>query len=185
MNQREFLELLYTPLAGSIDVRAIAPDGPIRHRIVPTLTSALDEIDLGVRAGSNVYVGVATRRDPTSGAKTNLRVSRVLWIDRDFHEEGEPEAHQIALERFPLPPSLRVSSGGGEHDYWLLEEPYRLEAEAAVARSGLTARLILAGECGNGGCVGRHDEHSRTGDERKTHQTPEAGARRVHRGSPV
>jgi hypothetical protein len=95
--------------------------------------SAIEEISRGVE-GRNVYCGLATRRDSRNGKKENLRASGVLWVDVDFYEEEDSEVFAVALESFPLPPSLRVSSGGGEHLYWILEEPYFFSSTRATER---------------------------------------------------
>jgi hypothetical protein len=129
----DFLSIIHEGLPGLRDVRVIPPDGKASQCLHDTLDSALEAIDQGVRERCNVYVGIAMRRNQNlGGGKANLWAVRLLWIDRDFHSESDRKAHERALAAFPLSPSLRVSSGGGEHDYWLLEEPYSLNTPKAI-----------------------------------------------------
>src|SRR5689334_20018132 len=67
----------------------------------------------------NLYLGVATRRDASSGALENCRHLGALFADIDFKRTPEASARE-ALGRFVFPPSLVVHSGGGLHPYWLL-----------------------------------------------------------------
>jgi RepB DNA-primase from phage plasmid/CHC2 zinc finger len=73
---------------------------------------------------SDVYVGVLARRRRGGGRDAVVPDARVLWTDCDT-----PEAI-VALARFTPPPSLVVLSGSAanRHAYWLLSEPYAIEA---------------------------------------------------------
>jgi len=132
--QREtFLRALFDDLGGALDLRFIAPDGGLERIPVPSIKQALDLIRSREGRCENVYVGLATRRtasrDLGAGGGSNLLACRALWVDLDFGDdaEGDREAFEVKLDGLGLPPSMRVASGGGEHAYWLLREPVRLE----------------------------------------------------------
>ena len=144
-NQREhrelFLHTLFDEVPGKIEVRSFPLNGGApRQTFCTTIPEALDAVDRDCAAGCNVYLGMATRgsrvSDQTgrlSGGKDNLVAVRALWVDRDgLTEEGAREAYAIDLEQFPHRPSLRVDSGGGEHSYWLLEEPWLLDSPERI-----------------------------------------------------
>ena len=84
----------------------------------------------------NIYVGVAKRRDRTSGKKANLSGIYALWTDLDFKTAPEAECRK-RLAECPLPPSIIVATGGGFHVYWMLIEPLDAVTECALAESYL------------------------------------------------
>ncbi len=90
----------------------------------------------------NVYFGVATRRDCSSGALANCGALGALFVDID--STSAPEA-RARLYRFPLKPSIVVASGGGLHGYYLLREPIDLQAPGEAERAkSLLRRLARA-----------------------------------------
>jgi putative DNA primase/helicase len=139
---RIHLQALFDRVPDLIEVRAIL-DGTLPERSFhATIDSALVEIEKAAESKRNVYVGLATRRSNANGTRENLSSARALWADCDFKEEGDREAHEVALEGFPFPPSLRVFSGGGEHVYWILEEPFSLDTTESVKRFENTLKGI-------------------------------------------
>src|SRR5262245_49827974 len=78
--------------------------------------------------GPDVYVGVASRVDSSSGTLENCQHLGALFIDIDFKATPETDA-RARLERFPLAPSAVVRTGGGKHVYWFLREPMALGQE--------------------------------------------------------
>ena len=128
--QRAYLEALFRGLGGYIDVRTITPDGSVVRRTFSGVPAVERFLSNGVTDGSNVYVGTATRISNSvavgAGDKSQLHTGRVVFVDVDYKKEGDAEALATALKTFPFPPSMRVGSGGGEHVYWLLEEPFDL-----------------------------------------------------------
>ncbi len=93
----------------------------------------------------DVYVGIATRQDDTSGALANCLHLPALFVDLDFKTLPEAEArHRLATAR-PRP-SLFVASGGGLHVYWTLDTPIDLSVDAANAKTLLrrVARVLTA-----------------------------------------
>lgn len=80
-----------------------------------------------LRTGRQLFWGVATRKDDTSGKAANCLQLPAVWIDID---KLTPDVER-ALAMFPLQPSLTVATGRGRHAYWFLREPLDLtDAEA-------------------------------------------------------
>jgi hypothetical protein len=135
----EFLLTLFDNAPGVVELRAF----PSRQRIFAPrmdLFTLLAFIEAR-RETEDVYVGVATRRDETSGKLENCLALGAAYIDVDFKTTPEPAARQ-RLADFPCPPSLVVASGHGLHAYWLFREPSSLpEAERRIRE--LLERLAL------------------------------------------
>jgi putative DNA primase/helicase len=136
--RRVFLDALFGNVEGAIDVRLIEPDGPVKRIPCADREEAARVLREAADAECNIYTGVASRRTseatPGAGGKGNLLAASALWVDVDFEEPGARAALETLLRSFPFPPSLRVASGGGNHLYWLFEEPYELEDPAARER---------------------------------------------------
>jgi hypothetical protein len=133
---REFLEVIFTGVPGLIELRAIEVDGPAHAVFCDNINAAVDAVEKLALPDVNLYVAVATRRTKDSGKKENLRAVSAFWTDIDFKSDpqGERELLEIKLESFPLPPSLKVSSGGGAHLYWILRDAIELSAADTIAR---------------------------------------------------
>jgi hypothetical protein len=112
----DVLALLYQGSPGLIELRSITSSGATPRCFAPLGATALREF-LVQHATENLYLGVATRRDATSGALTNCAHLPALFVDVDYKTQAEPEA-RARLARCPLTPSLIVSSGGGLDVYW-------------------------------------------------------------------
>jgi hypothetical protein len=138
-----FLSALFAHAVGVIELRAI-----------PSKTQAFvargDERRLRdfvqAHAHENIYVGVATRRNSTSGALANCHELRALFVDLDFKHTPEADARR-RLREFPFHPSLLIHSGHGVHVYWVLREPLDLQTDSVQARA-LLRRLtrVLTGD---------------------------------------
>lgn len=74
--------------------------------------------ELIIRLGKqqDTYVGVLPRVK-RSGRGEAVEVGHLVWVDLD-----DAEAVQAA-DAFPIPPSMKLSSGNGEHRYWVLDSP--------------------------------------------------------------
>lgn len=131
---------LFRDLLGFIDVRSITSIGSVERTFHSTVEGALQQVENAASRNRNVYVGITERRSDAHGTKENLGFCRALWIDVDYKEEGDHETTNKLIESFPMPPSLRVRSGGGEHNYWLFEEPFDLTTADARARFENTLR---------------------------------------------
>ncbi|WP_337288620.1 DUF3631 domain-containing protein [Candidatus Methylomirabilis sp.] len=128
------------------------PDGLIELRALPSKRQAFilpgdietAERFLHTHAQENIYFGVATRKDASSGALENCLALHAIFVDMDFKVTPEPQA-RAKIEGFLLKPSFIVRSGGGLHGYWLLREPLNLRApEDRQQAKNLLRRLALA-----------------------------------------
>ena len=112
----QFLQILHEGLPGLTEVRAIHADtGQIRQTFHELIDDALVAVD-GVASirGFNVYVGVATRKPgATTGTKSDLQATRMLWVDIDCGTEEERDKARKLLRSALQPPSMIVNSGTG------------------------------------------------------------------------
>ncbi len=136
----QFLETLFGTASGLIEVRALPSKV---QRFIHLSDEAEVQAFMHAHHAENLYLGVASRRDATSGKLENCQDLAALFVDIDFKLIAEPEARR-RLAECPLPPSLVVHSGGGLHVYWRLREPLDLQDEADRHRAkALLRRLAL------------------------------------------
>lgn len=81
----------------------------------------------------DVYVG-ALPRVRRGGTAADVTTGHLVWADLDT-----PEAIE-AVGRFPVKPSMKLSSGNGQHVYWVLDRPTEA-AEIVKANKRLAAHL--------------------------------------------
>jgi hypothetical protein len=84
----------------------------------------------------DIYFGVATRRDNSSGKPENCLALPALFADLDFKDSSELEVRNT-LAGFELVLSILISSGGGLQAYWLFRHPIDLTQESDAAGSVL------------------------------------------------
>src|SRR5262249_48960424 len=120
---------------GFVELRTLP--GGVQAFVRPGDTAAVESFVTDHHT-KNLYVGVASRRTATSGALSNCGEVRALWVDIDFKDTSGPEADML-LSQFELPPSVVVSSGGGQHVYWLLQDPVDVQRDEARTRLVLRA----------------------------------------------
>jgi hypothetical protein len=100
---------------------------------------SVDQVDLAARTitalgrRSDVYVGVLPRIR-RGGTAADVSAGHLVWVDLD-----DPEAVEAA-DTFPVRPSMKLSSGNGEHRYWVLDRPTDA-AEIVKANRRLAAHL--------------------------------------------
>ena len=118
-----FLRTWFDGCGGLVELRAIqGKKKNVERRFFPVdQPEEIAEWAAGLQDW-DVYYGVCTRKDDSSGKETNLRDMPGLWLDFDFKEfaAGEIEVMDI-LDVFKYPPGLLVHSGGGIHPYWKFE----------------------------------------------------------------
>jgi hypothetical protein len=138
-SRADFLAALFNGCQGVIECRAL-----------PSKARAFFQQDdeagmstfLAANRSQNLYLGISTRRDDSSGRLENCRHLGSHFVDVDYRVTPEPEARQ-RLAQFPLPPSAVINSGGGLHVYWFLRTPLELP-DAAKQAKGLLRRLAHA-----------------------------------------
>ena len=86
----------------------------------------------------NLFVGVAERTHMNGRGLKDCGALRVVFIDLDFKAVDEATA-RAALAQCPFPPTMVVFTGGGLHAYWVLDTPFDLTKESALARQVLLA----------------------------------------------
>ncbi len=135
-----------------VEVRAIWPDGTMRREFFDDLR-LLECVAQKVGEVADVYIGVATRRDHTSGKKNNLAWANAYFAELDAGP-GKPHdsVHDIvaALDAFTPTPSMHVRSGSGVHAYWTFDTPLPLFTPREVTEyeqvtRGLQQRLKADG----------------------------------------
>jgi P4 family phage/plasmid primase-like protien len=140
-----FIQALMSPADGLVELRAL----PSRRQgffgvDAPTTISKF----IDGHRDENLYVGIAARRDSSSGRLENCTKLRALYVDIDFKmfSGGETDA-RVMLDTFPLTPSIVIATGGGLHAYWVLAEPLDLTTsdDARSARALLRAIAAAVG----------------------------------------
>ena len=143
-----FLQALYGGLEeGFITLTAIHPQRkhsapsrhiPISNRVM--LSDALADLENANTQGWGAYFAVAPRAADLGrwrrGGKRDLVSLPALWVDIDT----DPAIALTRLDRFVIPPSCVVRSGGGIHGYWFIQPTSDL-AEADLALHGLAQTL--------------------------------------------
>lgn len=129
----EVLHELQRDCGGVVELRAL----PHRAQVFASLgDSRLEAFIAAYRATDNVYWGVSTRRDDSSGRTDNCHSLGALFADLDFSQHTEADLRS-RLASFPLLPSAVIHSGGGIHPYWLLDLPAAIDrALEATPRGG-------------------------------------------------
>jgi hypothetical protein len=147
-DRRVFLRSLYgsAPEDLYLELRCIHPEtGEVRAlwgRMGDKrgLAAALKQADILNAEGYGVYFAPCLRKEKKGNAGAAAWVP-ALWIDIDSTDQRDWEK----LKAFDPAPSFIVSSGGGWHGYWLLDQPFILETDqdqqkiAAVLRGLFTA----------------------------------------------
>lgn len=136
---REILATLFRHAPGLVELRAfdVGTDARPPRRAFTRATDgdALDTFAAEqVAARRNVYFGLATRRDTTSGKAENCLALPLLAADLDFAGDDSREAAAMSrLVAAPVVPALVTHSGGGLHAFWRVAEPLPLDSPEAQA----------------------------------------------------
>lgn len=141
---RDVLGAILDGCNGLLELRAKSSAGKVRPTFVePTDVGAIKSFVTAHR-DDDVWFGVASRRDASSGALANCSHLGALYVDLDCHGDvPQVAAAEARLAAFALPPSIIIRSGGGLHVYWLLREPADVQAEQGAIYAFLR-RLALA-----------------------------------------
>jgi hypothetical protein len=103
-----FLRTLFDNVPGVLELRAL-PSAAQRFVSAEDLDAGLAWIT--EHLDEDVFVGVATWRDDTSGAGENCLALGMLFADIDFKKTPEQDA-RARIAAFPLPPTMVVAFGG-------------------------------------------------------------------------
>ncbi|MFW5692384.1 MAG: DUF927 domain-containing protein [Chloroflexota bacterium] len=155
-NRRAFLRALYgsAPDELYLELRCIHPEtGEVRtlwRRIGDKrgLAAALKQADKLNSAGFGLYFAPCLRREKKGNADSATWVP-ALWIDIDSTDPRTLDK----LKAFDPAPSFIVSSGGGWHAYWLLEQPFMLETDQDKQKIAAVLRGLFATLDGDPGYV--------------------------------
>ena len=133
---RNFLSLLFSDIADLIEIRLLTSRQQFfdndRANILSFIANHLDE---------DIYFGVATRK-AYDGSKNGVSRITHLWADIDWKDFPRRQAEaDEAIRKFPLKPSIIVSSGHGYHLYWRLREPTLASIEIEGYLKGITKAL--------------------------------------------
>jgi hypothetical protein len=122
--------------------------GVVEFRAIPSGQKAWAElrrwshvgafVTQAVRTRKAALVGLATRRDATSGAESNLLELAALFADI----ETPPDVTRTRLRAFPFRPSLFIGSGLGSHLGWQLKEALDLSNANELARAASLMRRL-------------------------------------------
>src|SRR5262249_16814523 len=89
----------------------------------------------------NVCFGVATRQTH-DGSKNGVSHVTCLWADVDWKDFPDVQAGaDEAIAKFPLKPSITVSSRHGYHLFWLFAEPVPASIETDGYLKGIAKAL--------------------------------------------
>ena len=142
---RCFLTQIHHNCPGRREIRTNIPDAQPWPKFWPRTIEEAVAIAMKRGASENVYFGVATRRDQSSGKKSNVSHFPGVWVDVDFKDfkGGEKEAWE-KLDAFPLKPTIIVHTGGGLHLYFLLNEPIPITPDLVLELEALNKAFAQA-----------------------------------------
>lgn len=137
---RDFISALWQPAHGYGELRFILHGGA-----EPAIARGF--IDLDGRApdkawelaaeydhnGWDAYLGVLRRARRGGKAEDVVDTASVLWADIDGYKGASADFTTLS---FPLPPSIIVDSGHGQHAYWLLRQAVPT-ADVVLANKGI------------------------------------------------
>lgn len=142
MQQPDLLDLVQ-PAKGwfaIVGIKGAGKNADVRQELVATREEADVLVERYVSAGRNVFFGVAKYASGSNRTKENVQALKAFWLDIDCgpsKAEVNPDTQRpdgyadqraglMALKAFcktvGLPTPTLVSSGGGIHAYWPLEE---------------------------------------------------------------
>jgi hypothetical protein len=145
----DFLHPLFAACSpGYLTLTAIHPAGqhstPSRHILLhneTALRTALADLRQANEMGWGAFFGVATRRQNLGrwrrGGQADLLALPALFVDVD----APLNEALLRVRAHDPPPSVLVSSGGGLHAYWLLDEPTPDWKQAKQALTHLQQQL--------------------------------------------
>ncbi|MEO0250452.1 MAG: DUF927 domain-containing protein, partial [candidate division WOR-3 bacterium] len=121
----EAYKVIFVGLEGYVDIRRFGGDTTTPENL--RFTPANDPETIIIKVGKlgqdyNIGWGLATRKSPGDGTKSNLKQIQVLWLDVDAHgdtvtPEDKLKQAKDALRDLGLIPGMIVFTGRGYHIY--------------------------------------------------------------------
>ena len=157
----EFFSILYPPILGKdlgeIEIRTFKP---AVQEFFSSKREAAETAYLLCNQGIDVYYGVNPRTGQ-GGKKENVHYLTSFHAEIDYGNDGHKKvlAHQTydeafnAIQKFYLPPTLVVHSGGGFHCYWVLNTPLKVSDYGVGTLELINKSISLE----LGGDAGTHD----------------------------
>lgn len=133
----EFLSKI-TGLSGGekVELRLLDPNTATMRPYFFKACAGAVEFGLKRADEAHIFFGVAPRKaTSSSGKKDDVAKPACVWIDLDRKGRTRLSTLQRKLDLFLLPPSYVVSTGGGLHGYWLLDERAAPEDVEVVLRT--------------------------------------------------
>lgn len=144
----EFLTMLYDNNGSNFcEIRKI--NGKYTNTYFKNNSDDIIKLTQGLNGQGNLYYGLATRKDNTSGRKDNLAYLNVLYADIDYGTEGHngkaayssKEEAEKAIASFKLKPTCIVFSGHGYQVIWKLKTSITLDKESISKAESMMKKL--------------------------------------------
>jgi hypothetical protein len=127
---RDVLAAIFDGCDGLLELRAKAASGIVQTAFVATTDAAAIATFVAAHPNDDVWYGVASRKDATSGKLANCQHLGALFVDLDCDGDADRlAAAEARLGAFALPPSIVIRSGGGLQCDWLMREPIDVQSE--------------------------------------------------------
>ncbi len=136
--RRQFLAALYhgSPDELYLELRCIHPTTGEARSLWGRMGSnrelgdALKQAEALNREGYGMYFAPCLRKAKQGKAEAAALIP-ALWVDIDCEGNAlQRDQNLTTLKDFDPAPSFIIDSGGGWHGYWLLEDPFQLQADA-------------------------------------------------------
>ena len=134
-----------------LEIRTFKNAKPYKIMFCSSVKQTIDFIN-GLEDKVDIYYGMASRRDTTSGTKQNCRLLNCLFLDIDCGNDGHKKASLFPdietalnfIENLTFPqPSIIVNSGHGLHLYWRLKNEINLDSKSVTELEGLMKEMAV------------------------------------------
>lgn len=138
----DLMEVLLVRTEHPIELRALDGSGKVQDRVWLRSLSEIFAFQTKYNGKCHVLFGAATH-DKAGGKLQHCREVPWLWVDMDFKDfaNGETEARE-QLKSYQYPPTIVVSTGGGLHCYWVLQET--LDAQMHQKEIGSALKSLVS-----------------------------------------
>ncbi len=152
--QRNFLNNVVEINGDSLlEIRTISQSNVVFNQFFSDIEKALSFIG-SKKSTDNIFFGVSSRKNDSSGKKANCYKLNALFVDIDCGSDGHKKESMFKSKQDALDfidnmhgipkPSIIVDSGNGLHLYWLLKQPITFDSDKDINRTeGLLKKLSL------------------------------------------